>query len=372
MNKIKLANIIVKKRREKGVTQEELAEYMGVSKAAVSKWEKQQSYPDITLLPDLATYFNLSIDELLNYTPQLTKKDIRKLYHEIAADFSLKPFSEVWVECKKIIKKYYSCFPLLYQMTVLLINHHALAKDQRGQQEVLMTAKSLCERIMDESNDALLTKETLLVLCYLNLTLQEPDVVFQKIGKSLHHQPITEDYLISQAYQQVGNVSKAKEIAQCAMYQYINQLLETTLNYISLSHDNLEIAKTAFFRLMELIQLYQVKKLNPNLVLQTHLIGADLSCKCAQPDDALLHLTNYVDLCIHDFFPFRLQGDTFFTAIDVWLDSCEIGSAIPRDEALVKQSMLQGLSAYPSFSLLHDKPQYQQLVRKLSKFVILK
>lgn len=38
------------------------------------------TYPDITLLPQLATYFNISIDELMRYEPQMTKEQIRSLY----------------------------------------------------------------------------------------------------------------------------------------------------------------------------------------------------------------------------------------------------------------------------------------------------
>jgi transcriptional regulator with XRE-family HTH domain len=64
---MKLSSNIAKKRHEKGITQKELAEYIGVSKAAVSKWEKGHCYPDIMLLPQLAIYFNISVDELLGY-----------------------------------------------------------------------------------------------------------------------------------------------------------------------------------------------------------------------------------------------------------------------------------------------------------------
>lgn len=53
------------KRKEKGITHEKLAEYIGVSKASVSKWESGQSYPGILLLLELATFFNISVDELL-------------------------------------------------------------------------------------------------------------------------------------------------------------------------------------------------------------------------------------------------------------------------------------------------------------------
>lgn len=51
-------------RKEKNLTQEGLAEALGVSPQAVSKWENDLSCPDIMLLPELASLFDVSIDEL--------------------------------------------------------------------------------------------------------------------------------------------------------------------------------------------------------------------------------------------------------------------------------------------------------------------
>lgn len=79
MRDLNIGKCIIHKRKEKGITQEQLANYIGVSKASVSKWESGLSYPDIVLLPELATYFNISVDELLGYSLQLTKEDIKKL-----------------------------------------------------------------------------------------------------------------------------------------------------------------------------------------------------------------------------------------------------------------------------------------------------
>lgn len=56
-------------RKEKGMTQEQLAEKVGVSAQAVSKWENDVSCPDITLLPLLADLFGVSVDELLGVKP---------------------------------------------------------------------------------------------------------------------------------------------------------------------------------------------------------------------------------------------------------------------------------------------------------------
>ena len=72
MREINIAQVLVRMRREKGITQEELASFIGVTKASVSKWETGQSYPDVTFLPQLAAFFNISIDRLMDYHPQLT------------------------------------------------------------------------------------------------------------------------------------------------------------------------------------------------------------------------------------------------------------------------------------------------------------
>jgi len=74
-------------RREKNLTQEELAERLGVSAQAVSKWENDVSCPDIMLLPKLAKLFNVTTDNLLGCEPempvQLVPKEKRKSYEDM-------------------------------------------------------------------------------------------------------------------------------------------------------------------------------------------------------------------------------------------------------------------------------------------------
>ena len=61
MSNLKIGDKIRAKRRERNLTQEELANKLFVSKAAVSKWENEESYPDITMIPQIAQIFHITI-----------------------------------------------------------------------------------------------------------------------------------------------------------------------------------------------------------------------------------------------------------------------------------------------------------------------
>ena len=88
---MKLGLTISKLRKEKGMTQEELAEKVNVSAQAVSKWENEISMPDISVLPALAEIFDVSIDELLGrekiskveILEEEKRKDINKMFLKI-------------------------------------------------------------------------------------------------------------------------------------------------------------------------------------------------------------------------------------------------------------------------------------------------
>ena len=91
MSNLKIGQRIKAKRRERDLTQEELATILGVTKAAVSKWENGESYPDITMLPQIAQLFCMTMDELFNYA--LTNKPLT-VVSEYHFGLSLDDFDE--------------------------------------------------------------------------------------------------------------------------------------------------------------------------------------------------------------------------------------------------------------------------------------
>ena len=86
MNLNKISNFIKIKRKELGITQEELAERLFVTEKAVSRWETGRGTPDISLLLPLSKELNIDVSELLNGEEnKKSKNDVEQLieYNEI-------------------------------------------------------------------------------------------------------------------------------------------------------------------------------------------------------------------------------------------------------------------------------------------------
>lgn len=361
MKDLNISKVISDKRREKGVTQDQLALYIGVSKASVSKWETGQSYPDITFLPQLAAYFNISIDDLIGYTPQMTKEDIKTLYRKLSVDFSSKQFDEVIIECQQIVKKYYSCFPLLMQMSILLCNHHMLAENLEKQKNILNEAIKLCVRIKNESSDPWLIKDAISMESTCYLMLGKPQNVLELLGETIR--PISDDSAgIAQAYLLIGNLSQANKVLQISLYQHLLCLVGQAISLMQLQNDQFE---EILHRILTVSEVFDLENLHPNSMALAYLNAAQGYCVRENKEKALDMLEKYTKLCVTGFSDYSLHGDLFFTEIEDWFKEFDLGGEAPRSKKVIQESMLQGIIGNPAFECLKDYPQYKNMVTTL-------
>lgn len=79
MSNKSIGEIISYLRKERGMTQNDLAEKMHVTDKAVSKWERNISYPDINSIQELANILDITVDELLNAKPKKSNKEITEI-----------------------------------------------------------------------------------------------------------------------------------------------------------------------------------------------------------------------------------------------------------------------------------------------------
>lgn len=112
---IKISENIKRLRKAKKITQEELAEIFNVTPAAVSKWENNETYPDITLLFPLSHFFGVSIDELMGYDYMVIEEEIKRVKEEIHNTWYV---NNDWGKAKELVINARSSYPNDYEIMV--------------------------------------------------------------------------------------------------------------------------------------------------------------------------------------------------------------------------------------------------------------
>ena len=125
---MQIGEVIRKYRKSADMTQEEMANRLGVTAPAVNKWENGNSYPDITLLAPIARLLGISTDELLSYHEELSSEEIQALVRTADNKFQTENYEDVFHWIKKELEKYPNCDQLIWQMAVML-DANRLMKD---------------------------------------------------------------------------------------------------------------------------------------------------------------------------------------------------------------------------------------------------
>ncbi|MCL2773434.1 MAG: helix-turn-helix domain-containing protein [Oscillospiraceae bacterium] len=130
-------------RKRKDITQEELADHLGISFQSISKWERGDGFPDITMLPDLADFFNISIDELIGADKTLGGGDFYNIYKQ-AHEYEIQGDYDKAIELlKDTLKKYPNHFDMTSKLaSILLLKDNNSEEGKSYAQKALM----LCER----------------------------------------------------------------------------------------------------------------------------------------------------------------------------------------------------------------------------------
>ena len=148
---MKINQIIRKKRKELSLTQEEVAEYLGVSTPAVNKWEKGSAYPDITILPALARLLKTDLNTLMSFKDDLTDIEIEKFVNELDIIAESKSYEEAFQTAINKIHQYPTCEKLIFY-SVLYLEGALFLCGVSEQEKYRNTLKKFYER-MSRSKD---------------------------------------------------------------------------------------------------------------------------------------------------------------------------------------------------------------------------
>lgn len=369
MDGLHFADNLVLMRKERKVTQEQLAEFIGVTKASVSKWETGQSIPDVVILPKLAAFFDRSIDEILGYEPALSKEQIAKIYLDLCREFAEADFSQTMEKSRQLVRQYYACYPFLYQMVLLWVNHWMLAETVEVQQEILYEALDVCQRILEYCKDFTLCNDVVVTKAMIYLFLGRPQEVIEELEEIADRTRLAtqSEGVLMEAYLMNGDLEKGKTFTQVCMYNHLFAMISCATGYLALNSENLELCKKTEKRINALIDAYELENLNPNT---TGLFYYQLAIVygTAGRREAAEQLLKYAH-CIDKLLEKEelvLRTDEYFDRLETWFEKLELQGKAPREKKVVWESFRDSIK-HPAFKAFTETEEYREIEKIVEK-----
>lgn len=292
MTTLKTGEIIKTLRKNKKITQEQLAEVFDISAAAISKWESGQTLPDIQLFPVLARYFRVSIDFLMGFSSQISDDEKKGIYEDVAYSFTGKTFEEA----RTVMTFYINQYPLDYTLRfeIAMIGSMNISKITS---EIVM--KSFVLQLIavfndcTNSNDLAIKQSAYYQMGNLYIAIEEYDLALktlehiptQEINPSLLYNMILlnkQDYLIA-------GTSIRKSISRA-----VNELLGELGHLVSMYRVKDE--NKSLIEVLELEKQFIVAlKLNGGIAISTYLMLAQALVQSNQNNKALDELQNLIE-----------------------------------------------------------------------------
>lgn len=148
---IRLAENIKRLRKERKMTQEQLAEAMGVTVGAVYKWESKQSTPEIGIIMELANFFDTSVDVLLGY--EWVSSNAEAAVERIVSLTFEKKYDEASAEAEKALKKYPHNFEIVYRSALMYLSKSEKLRDKKLYLRAISLLEHACELLSQNKDD---------------------------------------------------------------------------------------------------------------------------------------------------------------------------------------------------------------------------
>ena len=150
---------IKKYRKEREITQDALAQALSLSPQSISKWECGDGYPDITLLPSIANFFDVTVDELIGNDEISAKEDVQKNFFNVVNNISHDDRLQLAL---KYHRKYPRNWHVATSLMYIITRYH---RDKIAEYKKLLS--DICERILYECTDSTMRKNAVKAMCMI-------------------------------------------------------------------------------------------------------------------------------------------------------------------------------------------------------------
>lgn len=354
---ISLGKTIHQLRKQKQMTQEQLADLLKVSNAAVSKWENDISYPDISILKPLARTLDVTIDALLNFQASLSEAEINEINQNIAALYEEGKIEAAIDESESNLKEYPTDLTLKFHIGSLYFKYATAKFDEQFALNQLTKAKKLFEESL-KSNDKVIHEASVHMLISLYSSNDEFDKALALLDTlSTNYQD--HRILKSSILYQKGEMDESIKLDQSCVWSEINNI---SINLLSLANKNVKLEKyeEAIEILDSCFQLYEALQLS-NLLsigINHYILKMQLLIKLNRIDEVKTILVLLLNLYERSQY-LPEQNHFIFNAIH---DSLNINFS----KTYMDRNLLLLLTQDDKLAPIKDTLEYKQLVKKIS------
>lgn len=222
---LKLSDKIKYYRKDMELTQEGLAEAIGVTVGAVSKWENGNTVPDIMTLMQLANYFNVSMDELLGF--DLTSKNIDDMCKSISDHCTNHEFDQAEMEAKNAMQRYPHNFKVLYECADMYYFKYLSQSDEKDAEKAITIFNSALNHISQNTDNEINEYVIKSKIAYL-YSESDPEKAIEKL-KEINYDG-NNNSAIAIIFSQMGKVDEALTYFTYALIKSFSEQLNNVFN----------------------------------------------------------------------------------------------------------------------------------------------
>ena len=348
-------------RREKDITQEQLAEYLGITSRAISQWECDRTAPDISQLPALCHIFDVSSDVLLGIDIEKSNDEIKKYLNEANDLGNQGKCSERTVLLREANKRFPRDYKIMERLADSLVCEYS-RKGIKEYDEVF----DLCNRILAECTDSNVRYEAIETLGITYDYAGKNDEML-KLAKEMPRARFSyENFMV---YRWTGNEALKER------QKYIEFLLHELLSMITcLSGHNSDNGKMMFSwnerKALRKLELDLIETLFPDGDYQYFAQYAEMVCSFFVTDAFSEKDYDKLWYWLNKGADFAIHGDTYeFSAphTSPILRGYSSGGWIMEAEGNHSQTMLDWLATDDKVVVLRSDSRYEALVNRLKK-----
>lgn len=351
--KLPIGSVIYSLRKNKGITQESLANAVGVSTGAVSKWENGNAYPDITLLSPIARYLGTTVDGLLEFEANLDQEDILKIYKECCDKFISSSFEDAMNYYKQYIKQYPTNMHLKFRLAGMLQQYMVYAGNEDNIKDMIKESINLAKEC-SRSEELDIRESSLAMLGSLYMMLGENEKAIESIEK-IQKQILDPKMMLSSIYYVMGDVDKSKKLDQECLYAKINELqnILVSLSKTARNEGDFDYAIELANIHKQIIDTFKI----PHLTYQTnYIIFADIYAKMKDEDMTLTYLEKMVENKNNLTQTFDISKVKFF-------DKLENSQSMHSKDYIEK--MVSGIIEDKSYDFVKHTERYNKLIKNI-------